>query len=48
MATGPQRQKRPGDVVECAVRVAQIATGETVETQTEGQIYARKSEKPYR
>ncbi len=40
MATGPQGQKRPGDVVGCAVRVAQIATGEVVET--ESQENARK------
>jgi len=28
MPKGPQGQKRPGDVVGAAVRVAQIATGE--------------------
>ena len=31
MPKGPQGQKRPADVVGCAVRVAQIATGEVVE-----------------
>ncbi len=29
---GPQAQKRPGNVVGCAVRVARIATGEVTET----------------
>ena len=28
MSRGPQGQKRPGDVVGCAVTVAKIATGE--------------------
>ncbi len=41
MATGPQGQKRPGDVVGCAVNVAQIAVGEIEETQTAEQIIAR-------
>lgn len=41
MATGPQGQKRPGDVVGCAVNVAKIAVGEVVETQTAGQILGR-------
>ncbi|MCE2453601.1 MAG: RNA-binding protein [Nitrospinae bacterium] len=41
MATGPQGQKRPGDVVGCAVNVAQIAVGEIEETQTAGQILGR-------
>lgn len=31
MPTGPKGQKRPADVVGNAVRVMQIATGETVE-----------------
>ena len=31
MPKGPQGQKRPADVVGCAVRVAKIATGEVVE-----------------
>ncbi len=31
MPKGPQGQKRPADVVGCAVRVAKIATGEIVE-----------------
>ena len=31
MPRGPQGQKRPGDVVGCAVTVAKIATGEMEE-----------------
>ena len=31
MSKGPHRQKRPADVVGCAVKVAKIATGEIVE-----------------
>ncbi len=31
MSEGPQGQKRPADVVGCAVAVAKIATGEIVE-----------------
>ena len=32
MAKGPQGQKRPADVVGCAVSVTKIATGEAEET----------------
>lgn len=32
MPKGPQGQKRPADVVGCAVAVAKIATGEAEET----------------
>ncbi|MCH9050613.1 MAG: RNA-binding protein [Proteobacteria bacterium] len=32
MSKGPQGQKRPADVVGCAVSVAKIATGEAEET----------------
>ena len=32
MPKGPQGQKRPADLVGCAVHVAQIATGEIEET----------------
>lgn len=32
MPTGPQGQKRPADLVGCAVHVARIATGEIEET----------------
>ena len=35
MPTGPQGQKRPADVVGCAVHVAKIATGEITETLDE-------------
>ena len=35
MPTGPQGQKRPADVVGCAVHVAKIATGEIEETLEE-------------
>ena len=31
MPRGPNSEKRPADVVGCAIRVAQIATGEVVE-----------------
>ena len=33
MPRGPQGQKRPADVVGCAVHVAKIATGEIEETK---------------
>ena len=33
MTTGPQGQKRPRDVVGCAVHVAKIATGQIDETE---------------
>ncbi len=32
MPSGPQGQRRPADAVGCAVRVAQIATGEIEES----------------
>ena len=35
MPKGPQGQKRPADVVGCAVHVAKIATGEIEETLDE-------------
>ena len=35
MPKGPQGQKRPADVVGCAVTVAKIATGEIEETLVE-------------
>ena len=34
MPRGPQGQRRPADVVGCAVHVARIATGEIEETKT--------------
>ena len=33
MPKGPQGQRRPADAIGCAVMVAQIATGEVVETE---------------
>ena len=33
MPKGPQGQRRPADVVGCAVRVARIATGEIEDTK---------------
>lgn len=39
---GPQGQKRPGDVVGCAVTVMKLATGELAEeTQKAAQILGR-------
>ena len=35
MPKGPQGQKRPADVIGCAVAVAKIATGEVEETLVE-------------
>jgi hypothetical protein len=31
MPKGPQKQKRPADVIGCAITVARIATGELIE-----------------
>ena len=45
MATGPHGQKRPGDAIECAVRVGRLAIGEAEETQTAGQILGRQGGK---
>ena len=41
MKKGPQGQRRPGDVVGCAVTVARLATGEAEETQKAAQILGR-------
>ncbi len=41
MPKGPQGQKRPGDVIGCAVKVARIATGE-IEEELGSKEYARK------
>lgn len=32
MPTGPKGQKRPGDVIGAAIKVAKIATGEDTDT----------------
>jgi hypothetical protein len=43
MPKGPQGQKRPADVLEAAVMVGRIATGEANETENDpGKEYARK------
>lgn len=39
---GPQGQKRPADVIGCAVKVAKIATGEVQEDVTKKE-YTRKA-----
>ena len=38
---GPQGQRRPGDVVGCAVTVAKMATGELEEGEMDTQMAAR-------
>lgn len=42
MPKGPQGQKRPADVIGCAVKIAKIATGEVTEDTTEKE-YTRKA-----
>jgi hypothetical protein len=42
MPKGPRGQKRPADVIGCAVKVAKIATGELQEDVTEKE-YTRKA-----
>lgn len=37
MPTGPNGEKRPADVIGCAVHVAKIATGEIEDTKTKQQ-----------
>ena len=41
MPKGPQGQKRPADVIGCAIKVAKIATGE-IEEDLRNKEYARK------
>ena len=41
MPKGPQGQKRPADVIGCAIKVAKIATGEIAE-EPDAKEYARK------
>jgi hypothetical protein len=45
MPKGPQGQKRPADVVSCAVMVAKLATGEIEEekTKTSGRTRSGKA-----
>ena len=42
MPRGPKGEKRPADVVGCAVTVAKIATGEIEEELTNGVVPGRK------
>ena len=44
MPKGPKGQKRPADVIGCAIKVAKIATGEVEEDTTE-KAYTRKAGK---
>ncbi len=44
MPKGPKGQKRPADVIGCAIKVAKIATGEIEEDITEKE-YTRKAGK---
>lgn len=40
MPRGPSGQKRPGDVIGAAVKVAKIATGEVADESNAGKEYA--------
>jgi hypothetical protein len=42
MPKGPKGQKRPADVIGCAIKVAKIATGEIAEDTTKKE-YTRKA-----
>ena len=42
MPKGPKGQKRPGDVIGAAIRVAKIATGEVEDESMVGKEYAQK------
>ena len=42
MPGGPNGQKRPADVVGCAITVAKIATGEIKKYLTGGKVRAQK------
>ena len=42
MPKGPTGQKRPGDVIGAAIRVAKIATGEVKDESMAGKEYAQK------
>ena len=43
MPKGPRGERRPADVIGCAVQVMQIATGEAEETQRDpGKEYMRR------
>ena len=42
MPKGPSGQKRPGDVIGAAIKVAKIATGEVDDETMAGKEYAQK------
>ena len=42
MPKGPTGQKRPGDVIGAAIKVAKIATGEVQDETMEGKEYAQR------
>ena len=42
MPKGPSGQKRPGDVIGTAIKVAKIATGEVEDETMAGKEYAQK------
>ena len=42
MPKGPTGQKRPGDVIGTAIKVAKIATGEVEDENMAGKEYAQK------
>ena len=42
MPKGPTGQKRPGDVIGTAIKVAKIATGEVEDESMAGKEYAQK------
>lgn len=42
MPKGPTGQRRPGDVIETAIKVAKIATGEVEDETMAGKEYAQK------
>jgi len=43
MPKGPQGQKRPADLIGCAVMVAQIATGEAEDSMASPELVRRAS-----
>ena len=45
MPRGPSGQKRPGDVIGTAIKVAKIATGEVEDESSRGKEYAIKGGK---
>ena len=45
MPKGPKGQKRPADVIGCAVMVAKIATGEIIEVEKKPSVAAEMGRK---